>query len=431
MKAFLNYSGKGGVGKTTTTYCLYKAMKALGKETMVLDMDLNTPSMHHLIKNDDLVSNHEFKGLFLDKSVINLFIRRAIKAINGRKPDVLLIDTPPSITDIHFSLIQKFNISAVVLVSQPTELSKSDVERTVPFFEEKGITVVGIVENMVENNGLEYRYEKLIEIPKSKGLDSDVVFKDNKENLIELSQKLLDADLLSVSQENKKRVLFDESIGWDEVKQLYHIDYDEHDGEYSFFAGRNSKRSHRDIKFVNLNTWKQLHEAYCQLDTEGFAFAGINVGTGSGRTDCIHEATYERVERLVEAFRDDDKALFMIANNPHTNVPTMVGEIGIGTLKIDDKFQGIPTIEYQTNQGVVRMFPHEVIPVTDRIMSDAVADGYIYIEEGKRFIPPFEVLLQYAGAFGSRVGAPESYEGCVKKWEEVAQQKLTEEQLNN
>lgn len=425
MKAFLNYSGKGGVGKTTTTYCLYRAMKEIGKKTMVLDMDLNTPSMHHLISNNDLISNHDFKGLFLDKSVINLFVRKAIKRIKTEKPEVLLIDTPPSITDIHFSIIDKFKISAVVLVSQPTKLSKSDVERTVPFFENKGITVVGIIENMVESNGLDYTYEKLLEIPKSKGLDSEVVFNDNKDKLLELSNKLLNSNLKEVTQANKIRTIFDESIGWEEVRQLYHLSYDEHEDEYSMFptSYRDNKRSHRDIKFVNLNTWERLHRAYTDIDSNGYHNLNVSLNRGGLLTDCIHEATYERVERLVNAFKDDDKALFMITKSPNCNVPTITGEIGVCTLKIDDKFQGIPTVEYQTNNGAVRLFPHEVMPATERIINDAIQDGYEYIEESKRLIPSLDVLIQYSNAFGSRVGAPETHDKCIELWEKVSGKK--------
>lgn len=421
MKAFLNYSGKGGVGKTTTTFCLYKAMKELGKKTIVVDMDLNTPSMHHLIDNTDLISNHEFKGLFLDKSTINLFLKRVISTINKEKPEVLLIDTPPSITDIHFSIIDKFNISAVVLISQPTQLSKSDVERTVPFFQEKGIAVVGIIENMVEENGLEYTYDKLLEVPKSKGLDSNIVFKDNKKSFVDLCKKLLKADLKSVIQKNKNRIIFDEKIGWEEVSQMFGIEYDKHDDYYSMnnIGRHRNERSHRDIKFVNLKTWKKLHEAYCQMDDVCLSY----FGTKSSLTDCIHEATYDRVERLVKAFSEDDKALFFVTKAPKTTIPILVGEIGIGTLKIDDKFQGIPTIEYQTNNGVVRMFPHEVMPATESIINDCLHDKYKYIEEGKRFIPPFEVFTQFS-AFGARVGAPDTLEGCVELWEKVSKEKV-------
>lgn len=412
MKAFLNYSGKGGVGKTTITYCIYKAMKELKKKVLVIDMDLNTPSMHHLIKNTDLISNHEFQGLFLDKSTINLFLRKAIDRVKTEKPDVLLIDTPPSITDIHFSIIDKLKISAVVLISQPTELSKSDVERTVPFFENKGITVIGIVENMVEDNQQEYNYHKLLEVPKSKGLDSNKVFKDNKVKFIELSKKIIKADLQEVSQENRKRILFDENIEWENIRSLYGILYDEHEDRYYLnnYGRTRNRRSHRDIKFVNLKTWKKLHKAYCDIDNAGMGYFTATAMT----TDCIHEATYERVERLVKSFEQDDKVLFFVTNAPKTNVPIIVGEVGIGTLKVDDKFQGIPTIEYQTNKGIVRMFPHEVIPATTEILNDCKLDGYEYIEEGKRFIPPLEILEQYANAFGSRVGAPETKKGCLE-----------------
>lgn len=417
MKAFLNYSGKGGVGKSTTTYCLYMAMKELGKEVMVLDMDLNTPSMHHLIEGDDLVSNHNFKGLFLDKSTINLFLKTSINKIRSTDPEVLLIDTPPSITDIHLSIIQKLKISAAILISQPSELSKSDVERTVPFFENEGITVLGIVENMVEDNGIEYQYNKLIEVPKSKGLDSKAVFLDNKKQFIELAETILEANLQEVSQENQKRIIFDESIEWETVKSLYHLDYDEYDCEWRIFQTRSGRRTGGiglpDLKFINLSTWEKLHEAYTDIYDSG------NMLIGNNLTDHVKEATYERVERLVKAFEDSETALFMIVKNPNTEIPTICGEIATCTLKIDDKFNGIPTVEYRTERGTIRMFPHEVMPVTERIMNDAIADGYIYVESGKRFIPSLDVALQYAGTFGKLVGMPEDYDSVEKLWVSV------------
>lgn len=51
MKAAIVYSGKGGVGKTTTTANIARILAREGKKVFVLDMDINTPSM-----------NTEFKG---------------------------------------------------------------------------------------------------------------------------------------------------------------------------------------------------------------------------------------------------------------------------------------------------------------------------------------------------------------------------------
>lgn len=420
MKTFLNYSGKGGVGKSTITYCMYMAFKELGYKVSVLDMDLNTPSMQHLVSDEDLVSNYKFKGLFLDKATINLFLKKAINQIRNSDIDILLIDTPPSITDVHMSIIKKLKISASILVSQPTILSKSDVERTVPFFENEGITVVGIIENMVEETSLDYTYNKLLSIPKSKGLDSKVVYLDNADKFKSLSEKLLNMNLEDVSQDNKIRTIFDDTISWNDVKSMYHISEDE-DGEYGLYRHPLAGSSQvSNLKFVNVETWKHLHPAICDIQDRGNSMLSSGF---TDRTDCVKEATFERVERLVRAFESDETVLFMIVKNPTTVVPTIVGEIASCTLKIDDKFNGIPTVEYITEQGTIRLFPHEVTPVTSQILRDIHLDGYLYVEGGKRIIPSLDIAMQYGFTFGSRVGMPETEESIEKLWLSVGGKK--------
>ena len=51
MKAVIIYSGKGGVGKTTTTANIARLLAEHGKKVFVIDADINTPSM-----------NSEFEG---------------------------------------------------------------------------------------------------------------------------------------------------------------------------------------------------------------------------------------------------------------------------------------------------------------------------------------------------------------------------------
>lgn len=406
MKSILTYSGKGGVGKSTVTYCLYKSFKSQGLKTIVLDMDLNTPSMQLLIDDEnDLISNHKFKGLFLDTPVIKMFIKGAIEKINSIKPDVLLIDTPPSITDIHLSLIEKLSISTCVLVSQPSILSKADVEKTVPFFEAKGITVLGIIENMVENdNGLEYLYEKLLSLPKGDGLESKQVYEKNITIINQFTADLLKKDIKSVSQENKLRNIFNESITLEEACQMNGIWYDSSEEEYEWKGGKFSKRTPADIKFVNLSTWEQIHRAYEQLVAEtSMIFWGQ-------KSDPITEATYERVQRLVMAFKESENPLFMITKNPCTEVPTCCGLVGKGRLKIDDKFNGIPTIEFDAPTGTLRMFPHEVMPVDQGLLETCLYDGHEYVNEGRNLLPTVDSMLQYSYSFGKYVGMPEPKE---------------------
>lgn len=46
MKAVIIYSGKGGVGKTTTTANIARLLAKQGKKVFIIDADINTPSMN-------------------------------------------------------------------------------------------------------------------------------------------------------------------------------------------------------------------------------------------------------------------------------------------------------------------------------------------------------------------------------------------------
>lgn len=392
MFSLLVYSGKGGVGKTTMTYCLYKAMKAQGINVCVLDMDLNTPSFHHLDNSDDLITASDSLGLFIDSAQISNFLKVANKKIKSMNPDVLLIDSPPSITHIHYALMEKLSLSGVVLVTQPTVLSISDVEKTVPFFEQKGITVTGIVENMSSGKLQDYKYRKLASIKRVDDLDSDMVYDQNKETFGELAQTLLNMDLKHASFENRKRQLFDETITMLSVKNIYGIQGDEDEGYYlgAKVKGGSKGRSIDSLKFINGATWGELREVILNLREQGDQILGVH---RYGLKDTVTEATPEKVDRLLKAFEEDDKALFMIAR--HVSVGGVImGEIGTCTLMIPDKHNGIPCVQYQTNAGSVTLFAHEVIPADQATIDHAIISGYTYIEDGSRMLPPLHLAQQ-------------------------------------
>ena len=48
MKAIIVYSGKGGVGKTTTTANIARLLSQKGHKVFIIDADINTPSMNTL-----------------------------------------------------------------------------------------------------------------------------------------------------------------------------------------------------------------------------------------------------------------------------------------------------------------------------------------------------------------------------------------------
>ena len=86
--------------------------------------------------------------------------KRKSKNIQGKKkklkqikPDFVLIDTPPSVTNVHIELLSRVKVSYILFVTQPTKLSNQDVLRTMDFFHEKcGRVNCGVVENMCYDN---------------------------------------------------------------------------------------------------------------------------------------------------------------------------------------------------------------------------------------------------------------------------------------
>ncbi|BDC10863.1 hypothetical protein GAIMETA21S07_26510 [Phocaeicola vulgatus] len=52
MKAIIIYSGKGGVGKTTTTANIARLLAKQGNKVFIIDADINTPSMNTEFEGD-------------------------------------------------------------------------------------------------------------------------------------------------------------------------------------------------------------------------------------------------------------------------------------------------------------------------------------------------------------------------------------------
>jgi len=163
-------AGKGGVGKSTVCAALARSSALRGLKVGVLDADLYGPSIPILFPAEapikvegDSIKPALSAGIrvlsithfgFADQSpafrapVVNMFLQQCIHKVDWGELDVLYVDFPPGVGDVHLCLLQEWAFSGVVLVSLPNRMSQSDVEKAASSFLEMGVPILSIVENM-------------------------------------------------------------------------------------------------------------------------------------------------------------------------------------------------------------------------------------------------------------------------------------------
>lgn len=170
-------SGKGGVGKSTMTAMLARAL-ALdeSKEIGVLDIDICGPSQPRVLGAEEEKVHSSGTGWspiyvsenlavmsigFLlnspDDAVIwrgpkkNGMIKQFVRDVDWGSLDYLLVDTPPGTSDEHLSITQYLSAAppvAAVIVTTPQEVALLDVRKEITFCRKVNIPIIGIVENM-------------------------------------------------------------------------------------------------------------------------------------------------------------------------------------------------------------------------------------------------------------------------------------------
>jgi ATP-binding protein involved in chromosome partitioning len=169
-------SGKGGVGKSSVAVNVAVALAQTGAKVGLLDADIygpNGPKMLGLGDAKVMVQagadgkevlepafNHGVKlvsmAFLIDRDqpviwrgpMLNGVIRQFLYQVSWGDLDYLIVDMPPGTGDAQLTLAQAVPMAGVAIVTTPQEVALLDSRKGLKMFEQLGVPVLGIIENM-------------------------------------------------------------------------------------------------------------------------------------------------------------------------------------------------------------------------------------------------------------------------------------------
>ncbi len=164
-------SGKGGVGKSTTSVNLALAFAGQGLRVGLLDADIYGPSIPRMMgaqQKPDVTEDKKliplnahgikimsmgflvpeeaptiWRGPMVQGAFLQLLFEVAWEPL-----DLLILDMPPGTGDIQLTLAQQVNVDGAIIVSTPQDIALLDARKALYMFQKVDVPVLGIIENM-------------------------------------------------------------------------------------------------------------------------------------------------------------------------------------------------------------------------------------------------------------------------------------------
>ena len=164
-------SGKGGVGKSTTSVNIALALSRLGKKVGIMDADIYGPSIPRMMgitgqpRSEDgttliPMENYDVKCMSMGFMVpeeeptiwrgpmVMSALEQMLRDVAWAPLDILVVDMPPGTGDAQLTMAQGTELAGAIIVSTPQDIALLDSRKGLNMFRQVEVPIIGLIENM-------------------------------------------------------------------------------------------------------------------------------------------------------------------------------------------------------------------------------------------------------------------------------------------